>query len=150
MFACYGAGSPRCNSTATPARDYSKGDGTVCPLLARLLGPGGPFLDLQMVLLSALIFYSSHVDLTNLSRCDLDLGNRAALGLATRVSVVSGIVDGSHCPVLLELRDPSHSGCRLQPESCGCERGRTCLARARALLPSISCAPSRQMPDESP
>ena len=52
-------------------------------------------------------FHSSHVDLTNWSRCDLALGNRAALGLVARVSVASGIMDGGHCPVLLELRDRS-------------------------------------------
>ena len=88
------------NGTVTPARDHHlsrqnghapKGDGTVCPLLARLVGPGGPFSDLQMVVspeLFAPTFHSSHVDLTNWSRCDLALGNRAALGLVARVSAL--------------------------------------------------------------
>ena len=60
------------NGTITPVRDYSKGDGTVCPLLSRSLGPGGPFFflggGLQMVVspeLFAPTFHSSHVDLTN-------------------------------------------------------------------------------------
>ena len=32
-----------------PCSHYSEGDGAECPLLARLLGPGGLFPDLQMV-----------------------------------------------------------------------------------------------------
>ena len=81
------------NGAVTPARDYSKDDGTVCLLLARLLGPGGPLLDLQMVVspeLFAPTFHSFHVDLTNWSRCDWALGNRPALGLVARVSVAYG------------------------------------------------------------
>ena len=31
------------NGTVSPCRDYSSGDGPVCGLLSRLLGPGGPF-----------------------------------------------------------------------------------------------------------
>ena len=37
------------NGTIAPERDYSSGEGPVCPLLSRLLGPGGPLLDLQLV-----------------------------------------------------------------------------------------------------
>ena len=37
------------NGTVSPGRDYNSGAGVVCPLLSRLLGPGGPLLDLQLV-----------------------------------------------------------------------------------------------------
>ena len=36
------------NGTTTPERDHSCGGGPVCPLLSRLLGPGGSFIDLQL------------------------------------------------------------------------------------------------------
>ena len=80
-----------------------RGD-SVCPLLARLLVRGGPFLDLQMVVSPELFpptFHSSY-------------GSGGA-----NVGAI-GIMDGSNYPILLELRVAlayvSHNGCRLQPE----------------------------------
>ena len=37
------------NGTVAPDRDYPSGEGSVCPLLTRLLGPGGPLRDFQLV-----------------------------------------------------------------------------------------------------
>ena len=37
------------NGMVAPYRDYPSGEGSVCPLLTRLLGPGGPLLDLHLV-----------------------------------------------------------------------------------------------------
>lgn len=37
------------NGSVSPQRDYGSGRGEVSPLLASLVGPAGPFLDLQLV-----------------------------------------------------------------------------------------------------
>ena len=98
------------NGTISPDRDFSTGEGQVCRLLTRLLGPGGPFLDLQMVVspeLFAYTFRSSRDQSLFFSRGDLALGNRAVLGMVQRVYVESGVMDGGHSPILLELRDSS-------------------------------------------
>ena len=78
----------------------------MCPLLSRLLGPGGPFVDLQLAVSPdewAFTFTMPHFSSLTQSRCDLALGNRAVLGLVRRVWVASGIMDGGHSPVLVEL-----------------------------------------------
>ena len=98
------------NGSICPDRDYSSHEGPVCRLLSRLLGPGGPFVDLQVAVspeLYAYTFQSSRDKGLFYSRCDLALGNRAALGLVARVFVESGIMDGGHSPLLLDLHDRS-------------------------------------------
>ena len=94
------------NGSVCPTRDYSKGDGFVCSMLARLLGPGGPFLDLQMAVSPnefAPTFRSPREHQETWSRCDLVLGNRAAFTLIARVHVESGIMDGGHSPVVVDI-----------------------------------------------
>ena len=95
------------NGTVDPARDHSSGSGPVCPLLSRLLGPGGPFIDLQVAVSpddwAHTFSVPRHSTLVQ-SRCDLVLGNRAALPLVSRVWVASEILEGGHSPVLVELR----------------------------------------------
>ena len=98
------------NGSVSPSRDYSSGEGSVCGLLSRLLGPGGPFMDLQLLVspdLYAHTFHVPHGDRLHSSRGDLALGNRAVLPLIARVSVASGIMDGGHSPLILDLRDSS-------------------------------------------
>ena len=98
------------NGTVNPAEDYASGEGSVCRLLSHLLGPGGPLLDLQLVVSPesrAYTFCSSKHSVPSRSRCDLALGNRAALGLISRVFVDSSIMDGGHSPLLIELKDSS-------------------------------------------
>ena len=101
------------NGTVQPNRDYSSGAGPVCPLLTRLLGPGGPLLDLQLVVSPAAFgftFRRPHLQSVPHSRCDLALGNRAVLGLVARVFVEPGVMDGGHSPVVVELREHSAWG----------------------------------------
>ena len=98
------------NGTISPERDYNSGTGLVCPLLSRLLGPGGPLLDLQLVVSPAAFeftFRRARLDTTSYSCCDLALWNRAVLGLVSRVYVEPGVMDGGHCPIVVELRDHS-------------------------------------------
>ena len=94
------------NGSVCPTRDYSKGDGIVCSMLARLLGPGGPLLGLQMAVSPnefAPTFRSPREHQETWSRCDLVLGNRAAFTLIARVHVESGIMDGGHSPVVINI-----------------------------------------------
>ena len=96
------------NGTVDPARDYSAGAAAVCPLLTRLLGPGGPLLDLQLAISPkeyAHTFHMSRSGALHSSRCDLALGNRAVLPLVNGVRVASGILEGGHSPVVVSLRD---------------------------------------------
>ena len=98
------------NGSVYPDQDFSSGEGSVCRLLTRLVGPGGPFLDLQLVVspeLRAYTFCTLRGSALSRSRCDLALGNRAVLGLISKVYVESGILDGGHSPVVVELRDTS-------------------------------------------
>jgi hypothetical protein len=97
------------NGSVDPERDFSVGARRpVSPLLSRLLGPGGPFLDLQLVVSPELRQYTFRSSRSSgpaaLSRCDLLLANRAALPLVARVWVESGVADGGHSPVLASLR----------------------------------------------
>ena len=90
-----------------PQAGITAGEGPVCSLLSRLVGLGGPFLDLQLVVSPELAhtFRLSQGNSLAFSRCDLALGNRAVLGLVSRVSVESGVMDGGHSPVVIELRE---------------------------------------------
>jgi hypothetical protein len=97
------------NGSVDPGRDFQAGDRRlISPLLSHLLGPGGPFLDLQLVVSPELRDYTFRSSRPSgppaLARCDLLLGNRAALPLVARVSVASGVLDGGHSPVLAHLR----------------------------------------------
>ena len=97
------------NGSVDPTRDYSAGEQrTVCPVLSRLLGPGGPLIDLHRALCPGVLdptFRLARGDgSTGWSRCDLILGNHAALPLVARVFVATGVMDGGHSPVLIELR----------------------------------------------
>ena len=110
----------------SPERDYNSGAGVVCPLLSRLLGPGGPLLDIQLVVSPAAFdftFRRARLDTTSFSRCDLALGNLAALGLVSQVYVEPGVMDGGHSPVVVELRDHSAWG--------------LCWKRPRRQLPAL-------------
>ena len=65
--------------------------------VAHLLGSGGPLFDLQLVASPEFLdftFRRAHLEYTSHSRCDLALGNRAVLGLISRVHVESGVLDG--------------------------------------------------------
>ena len=106
------------NGSVAPERDFTAGHGSVCPLLTRLLDLGGPFIDLQMAVSPAewaFTFTMSHLSSLRRSRCDLALGNRAALGLVQRVWVASHIMDGGHSPLLVELRPSSSWAISWQP-----------------------------------
>ena len=96
------------NGSVDPMRDYRRGaDRRASPLLTSLLDPLGPFLDLQLEVsphLWGYTFHSSRVDGAALSRIDLVLGNRAAVGLVERVHVACGVLDVEHMPVLVDLR----------------------------------------------
>ena len=100
------------NGSVAPERDFTSRDGQVCPLLCRLLGPGGPFIDLLMAISPeewAYTFAMPYLGSLKQSRCDLALGNRAVLNLIQRVRVVSAITEGGHSPVVIELRPVSSS-----------------------------------------
>ena len=89
--------------------------------------------DLQLVVSPAafeLTFRRARLDITSYSRCDLALGNRAVLGLVSRVYVEPGVIDGGHSPIVVELRD--HSAWAM------------CWRRPRRQLPILlsSCSPS--------
>jgi len=95
------------NGTISPERDYSSGLGHISPLLARLLGPAGAFLDLQLVVSPgeyAPTFRHRRGEETRTSRCDLVLGSHSVLPLVEKVFVESGACDGGHSPVVVELR----------------------------------------------
>ena len=93
------------NGTVHPDRDYEPGGleqhRQCCPLLSRLVGPGGPLID-------TLDLFPSEWDFTfwggrGCSRCDSMLANRAALPLIQSFKVLSDIRDGGHCPIEISL-----------------------------------------------
>ena len=99
------------NGSVLPERDYRSTSGArraVCPLLARLLGPGGAWLDVHAALLPEPLPFTFQLQDTagNLaaSRIDLILANRAAMALVTSATVHSDVQDGGHSPVLASLR----------------------------------------------
>lgn len=91
------------NGTMRPERDYG-GEGSearVCPMLVRLLGPGGPLVDLVDV-------FPDSWDWTfrggGTSRCDAVLVSRSVLPLVAGFSVLTGVQDGGHSPLVVKLR----------------------------------------------
>ena len=97
------------NGTVEPAADYSRGsDVPVCPLLARLLGPGAPLVDLQLAISPAARYWTfrgtGRDGQPYHSRIDLILGNRAAMPLVVSVAVRPDVMEGGHSPVLAVLR----------------------------------------------
>ena len=101
------------NGTTCPSRDYMSGGAgrLACPLLMRLLGPGGPLVDVQVALLgdTALDWTYRNVDSTGRvsgSRIDLVLANQAALILVQGVKVLAEVRDGGHSPVVVSLCAP--------------------------------------------
>ena len=100
------------NGTVCPARDYmSGGRRSPCPLLARLLGPGAPLVDVQLALLgeAGLDWTFRSADTAAqaaASRIDLVLANRAAMAMMRDVRVVTDVRDGGHSPVVVTLQAP--------------------------------------------
>ena len=99
------------NGSADPPADFLGATArrrAVCPLLAGLLGPGGPFIDVHRSLLGDSVpwTFRSLDQAGNLSasRIDLALVNHAALPLIQSASVLTSVGDGGHSPVLLEFR----------------------------------------------
>ena len=83
------------NGTDSPEGDFStpEEERHVWFMLSRLLGPGGAFLDLQLVVSPsnfAFIFRASNKGVLHFSRPDFVLGNRAVFSLISRVFVASG------------------------------------------------------------
>ena len=75
------------NGSADPPKDFSSASGarrTVCPLLAKLLGPGAPWVDVHRVLLEDVPWTFRNVNTAgelSASRIDLVLANHAAMAL---------------------------------------------------------------------
>ena len=95
------------NGSVNPARDYRSQSGShrpVCPLLAQLLGPGRPLVDvLEHLLEPPLPWTYRHPTTPAASRIDLALANPAALRLIRNAAVLEEIRDGGHSPVLVTL-----------------------------------------------
>ena len=99
------------NGTLNPASDYQAESGRrrpPCPLLAALLGPGAPWVDVQASLLQPPLAWTyTNIDSrgrTSASRIDLILANQAALRLITSTYVLTGVAHGGHSPVMVDLR----------------------------------------------
>eukprot|EP00667_Euglena_gracilis_P025253 EG_transcript_29541 len=96
------------NGSVSPATDYlNSGRRPPCGLLADLLGPGRPWVDVHRLLLPAPLPFTYHQSgpggSTMASRIDLVLANTAAMRLVREASVLEGLNDGGHCPVLVSL-----------------------------------------------
>ena len=97
------------NGSACPSRDYGSRRSHLLPvdaLLAQLLGPGTPWIDVHLSLQPSPTMtyrntYRSGEELV--SRIDLILANTAALPLVRSASVLENIRDGGPSPVLVEL-----------------------------------------------
>ena len=80
----------------------------VCPLLAGLLGPGGPFIDVHRSLLGESVPWTfrslDQAGTLSASPVDLALANHAAMPLVHSATVMESVSDGGHSPVLLEFR----------------------------------------------
>jgi hypothetical protein len=89
------------NGSACPSRDYQGASGRsrpACALLTHLLGPGAPWVDVQLALLGEVPWTFNHMDgFGNVaaSRIVLILANHAALALVVSTEVVVGIQDGA-------------------------------------------------------
>ena len=98
------------NGTLNPADDYASTSGSrrlPCALLAELLGPGRPWVDVLQALSPAPLpftYYQPGSGGTMMaSRIDLVLANPAALRLVRAASVLEGLADSGHRPVLITL-----------------------------------------------
>ena len=90
------------NGTVSPWEDYSKGDGQVCPLLSKLVGVGGPFVEVKPAT-KEWTFEVKHQDEVFGSRIDLCLANRAALSRVESVEVKRMPWHG-HAALLIKVR----------------------------------------------
>ena len=97
------------NGSACPARDYGSQRSHQLPidtLLAQLLGPGAPWIDVHLSLLPSppMTYHNAHRDGSELvSRIDLILANTAAMALVSLAAALEDVRDGGHSPVLVEL-----------------------------------------------
>ena len=95
------------NGSVDPARDYRSQSGArrpVCPLLAKLLGPGSPWMDVQELMLPPPLPWTYQQPNTSAaSRIDLVLANASALRLIHSALVLEEVRDGGHSPVLIHL-----------------------------------------------
>ena len=97
------------NGSADPSRDFLSDSGkrrTPCPLLVQLLGPGAPWVDVHVALISSPAWTFQSLDSGNMlsaSRIDLVLANHCAMGLIRSAMVLDTVRDGGHSPVLVEL-----------------------------------------------
>ena len=102
------------NGTVNPPRDYQGASGArrlACPLLVQLLGPDGPFVDVQVAMHgeAELPWTYRNTDSSGRtagSRIDLVLANRAAMLLVRSLEVVSAVRDVGHSPVVVSLAAP--------------------------------------------
>ena len=80
---------------------------TPCPLLARLLGPGGAWVDVHRALLGSVPWTFQSVDTSgklSASRIDLVLANHAAMQLMQGGLILDTVRDGGYSPVLATLQ----------------------------------------------
>lgn len=99
------------NGALDPACDFLSESGQrrpVCPLLAQLLGPGGPLVDVHRALLGEAVPWTfrsfDSTGTLSASRIDLALASHSAMGLVQTASVLESVSDGGHSPVLLAVR----------------------------------------------
>ena len=126
------------NGSVCPPRDFqgeSAGRREACPLLARLLGPGSAWVDLQLALMGEELAWTyQHLDREgrlSASRIDLVLVNHTALGLVCRMGVLSEVRDGGHSPVVVDLRIEG--------------RASICWRQPQPRLPPLLLRPSREL-----
>ena len=98
------------NGSVCPARDFLGESGTrreACPLLARLLGPGGAWVDVLAATAGDILPWTFQLldreGKLSASRIDLVLANHAAMALVQRAEVLTWIRDGGHSPVVVNL-----------------------------------------------
>ena len=98
------------NGSAEPPRDFLSDSGArreVCPLLAQLLGPGSPWVDVHRVLMAEVPWTYRNVGADAqlaASRIDLILANSSAMALVRGARVLETVADGGHSPVLVDLQ----------------------------------------------
>ena len=99
------------NGSLMPAQDYHSLTGArraACPLLAHLLGPGAPWVDVHRVLLPTPLPWTYQAvgpqGKLSASRIDLILANHLAMALVQSASVLEVVRDGGHSPVCVTLK----------------------------------------------